>query len=61
MPAEAPKSRQIASRKNDRENAAADPGSGSGESGESRLPVRLDLADGTDSLAAWLETYLLSR
>jgi hypothetical protein len=22
-----------------------------------RLPVRLDLADGTDSLAAWLEAY----
>src|SRR5512147_1719561 len=48
------KSRQIAARKNGAEKS--DPHAGSA-SGEIRLPVRLDLADGTDSLAAWLEAY----
>src|SRR5512132_827982 len=57
MPEAAAKSRQNASRKNEAENSEGNPGSASGESGESRLPVRLDLADGTDSLAAWLKAY----
>ena len=42
------KSYQIATRKR------SDPASGAGES---RLPVRLDLEDSTDSLAGWLEAY----
>ena len=49
------KVRQIATRKNYRGNPDGDPGSGAGES---RLPVRLDLEEGsTDSLAGWLEAY----
>ena len=54
MPAAAPKSRQIASRKNLEGYTGGDPDSGGGES---RLPVRLDVADGSDSLVAWLEAY----
>ena len=57
MSAAAPKSRQIASRKNGEGNAAAGSVSGNSRSGESRLPVRLDVADGSDSLVAWLEAY----
>src|SRR5512132_2179725 len=57
MPEAAAKSHQNASRKNEAENSEGNPGSASGESGESRLAVRLDLADGTDSLAAWLAAY----
>src|SRR5512132_3210829 len=48
------KVRQIATRKNLEENAEGNSGF---EAGASRPPVRLDLADGTDSLAAWLEAY----
>src|SRR5512132_1205406 len=57
MPEAAAKSHQNASRKNEAENSEGNPGAASGERGESRLPVRLDLADGTDSLAAWLAAY----
>ena len=46
---------QIATRKNYRGNLDGDPGSGAGES---HLPVRLDLEEGSsDSLAGWLEAY----
>ena len=46
---------QIATRKNLEGNPVGDPSSGAGES---RLPVRLDLEEGsTDSLAGWLEAY----
>jgi site-specific recombinase XerD len=46
---------QIATRKNLEGNPVGDPSSGAGES---RLPVRLDLKEGsTDSLAGWLEAY----
>jgi integrase len=54
MPDAAAKPRQIAERKKIR---AGDGGKSASEAGEIRLPVRLDLADGTDSLAAWLEAY----
>jgi hypothetical protein len=54
MPEAAPKSRQIDARKNGAEKS--DPHAGSA-SGEIRLPVRLDLADGTDSLSGWLQAY----
>jgi site-specific recombinase XerD len=37
------------------EQAGTEEGAGGG--GESRLPVRLDLEDGNDSLAGWLEAY----
>jgi hypothetical protein len=60
MPAAAPKSRQIAERKNgaeEKEEISAsgidsEGGEGDGVTGGFRLPVRLDLADGTDSLPA---------
>src|SRR5512132_1350000 len=46
---------QIATRKNLEGNPVGDPSSGAGES---RLPVRLDLEEGSsDSLAGWLEAY----
>ena len=57
MSAAAPKSRQIASRKNGEGNAAAGSVSGNSRSGETRLPVRLDLEGGTDALAGWLQAY----
>jgi hypothetical protein len=49
------KVRQITTRKNLEGHRQENSGSASGESAESRLPVRFDLADGTDSLAGWLE------
>jgi integrase len=54
MSGAARKSRQIATRKNQGGNAGENPGAAAGES---RLPVRLDLADDSDSLAGWLEAY----
>ena len=58
MSGAARKSHQIAARKNLERNAdgSGGPGEGAG-AGESRLPVRLDVADGSDSLAGWLEAY----
>ena len=54
MPGTIVKSRQIASRKNLEQNRKENAGSGAGET---RLPVRLDLEGGSDSLAGWLEAY----
>src|SRR5512134_1208943 len=53
------KVRQIATRKNNADNAGGNSGSGTASgSSESRLPVRLDVAAGSsDSLAGWLEAY----
>src|SRR5512133_1510388 len=62
MPAAAAKSRQIARRKNGEENSEENFGSGTSSGAEEpRLPVRLDVTDGTDgtddSLTGWLEGY----